>query len=189
MGFRDRVNAVDRIKFVTGNAALIEQRFFFPKKSNLQQINSSNVQKSTIACVMVVATLQSETEVFMQYLLALYASESGWNTLTPEQQQQGYVAYMAYTEALKTAGAYVGSNRLQPVSTATTVRLADGKPQVLDGPYVESKEQLGGYYLIEAADLDAALAWAARCPGAGHGIVEVRPVWATSSPQYFSPTN
>jgi hypothetical protein len=119
----------------------------------------------------------------MQYLLMLYADESGWDKLTPEQQQQGYAAYMAYTEALKAAGAHKSSNRLQPVSTATTVRATNGKPQVLDGPYVDSKEQLGGYYLIEAPDLDAALSWAARCPGAGHGTVEVRPVWEMSSPQ------
>ena len=58
------------------------------------------------------------------------------------------------------------------------MRLADGKPQVLDGPYADSKEQLGGYYLIDAPDLDAALAWAARCPTASHGVVELRPVWA-----------
>lgn len=114
----------------------------------------------------------------MQYLLMLYANEGGWNMLTKAEQEQGKAAYTAYTEALRKAGALVGSNRLQPVSAATTVRIADGKSQVLDGPYAESKEQLGGYYLIEAADLDAAIAWAARCPGAGHGIVEVRPVWA-----------
>src|ERR1700760_4691618 len=120
----------------------------------------------------------------MQYLLMLYSDESGWNRLSPAEQQQGYAAYMAYTEALKTAGAYVGSNRLRPVATATTVRTADGKSQVLDGPFADSKEQLGGYYLIEAPDLDAALAWAARCPGAGHGTVEVRPIWTMTSPQY-----
>jgi len=114
----------------------------------------------------------------MQYLLLLYAEETGWSKMTPAQQKQGEAAYGAYTAALKEAGAHVGSNRLQPVSTATTVRLADGKPQVLDGPYVETKEQLGGYYLIDAPDLDAALSWAARCPGAGHGTVEVRPIWA-----------
>jgi hypothetical protein len=85
---------------------------------------------------------------------------------------------MAYGEALRKAGVYVGSNRLQPAATATTVRLVDGKSQVLDGPYIDSKEQLGGYYLIEVADLDTALTWAARCPGAGHGTIEVRPVWA-----------
>ncbi len=76
-------------------------------------------------------------------------------------------AYMAYTEALKKAGALVGSNRLQPFATATTVKMANGKQQVLDGPYADSKEQLGGYYLIEAPDLDAAIAWAAPLSGRG----------------------
>ncbi len=115
----------------------------------------------------------------MQYLLMLYSDESMWGKMTTEQQQQGFAAYMAYTEALRAAGALAGSNRLQPVATATTVRTANGKTQVLDGPYADSKEQLGGYYLIDVPDLDAALAWAAKCPGAQHGIVEVRAVWPT----------
>jgi hypothetical protein len=114
----------------------------------------------------------------MQYLLMLYADETGWEKMTKEQQEQGYAAYMAYSEALKKADALRGSNRLRPTSAATTVRVANGKQQVLDGPYVETKEQLGGYYLIEAADLDAAISWASRCPGASHGVVEVRPVWS-----------
>jgi hypothetical protein len=113
----------------------------------------------------------------MQYLLSLYADESGWTRMNPAEQQQGATAYMAYTQALAAAGALKGSNRLQPVSTATTVRITDGKTHVLDGPYADSKEQLGGYYLIDVPDLDAALSWAARCPGAGHGVVEVRPIW------------
>lgn len=114
----------------------------------------------------------------MQYLLMLYAEEAGWSNLTRAQQQEGVAAYAAYTEALKKAGVHQGSNRLQPVSAATTVRVTNGKSQVLDGPYIESKEQLGGYYLIDVPDLDAALSWAARCPGASHGTIEVRPVWA-----------
>jgi hypothetical protein len=114
----------------------------------------------------------------MQYLLTLYAEEAGFQRMTKEQQQQGMAAYMAYTEALKQAGLYKGSNRLQPIATATTVRTVDGKTQVLDGPYADSKEQLGGYFLIEAPDLDAALSWAARCPGSQHGVIEVRPIWA-----------
>ena len=114
----------------------------------------------------------------MQYLLTLYAEEASWNRMTKDEQQKGVAAYMAYSEALKQAGALKGSNRLQPIATATTVRTVDGKTQVLDGPYADTKEQLGGYYLIEAADLDAALSWAARCPGSQHGVVEVRPVWA-----------
>jgi len=117
----------------------------------------------------------------MQYLLLLYANEHGWDSLPPAQQQQGAAAYKAYTEALQKSGALKGSNRLQPTSTATTVRNENGKAQVLDGPYADSKEQLGGYYLIEAPDLDAAIAWANRCPGAGHGTIEVRPVWEMSA--------
>lgn len=113
----------------------------------------------------------------MQYLLTLYADESGWDAMTPEQQQQGVAAYGAYTEALKQAGVLVGSNRLRPSATATTLRTTNGKTQVLDGPFADSKEQLGGYYLIDVPDLDAAMAWAGRCPGVQHGIVEVRAIW------------
>jgi hypothetical protein len=113
----------------------------------------------------------------MQYLLMLYVSEAAWTKLTPAEQGQGVAAYRAYTEALTKAGVLTGSNRLQSSSAATTVRIANGKPQVLDGPYADSKEQVGGYYLIDVADLDAAISWAARCPAAGHGVVEVRPVW------------
>jgi hypothetical protein len=113
----------------------------------------------------------------MQYLLMAYVDEAGWPKMTKSEQEQATGAYMAYMEALKKAGALVGSNRLQPSAAATTVRLVDGKSKVLDGPYADSKEQLGGYFLIEAADLDAAIAWGARCPAAGHGIVEVRPLW------------
>ncbi len=113
----------------------------------------------------------------MQYLLMLYGNEKLWGEMTPEQQKQGMAAYMAYTEALKQAGAYVGSNRLQNSANAAKVSVTNGKSQVLNGPYADTREQLAGYYLIEAADLDAALSWAARCPGASHGTIEVRPVW------------
>jgi hypothetical protein len=117
----------------------------------------------------------------MQYLLMVYVNEASWPKMSKAEQEQGMAAYGAYTEALNKAGVLKGSNRLQPVSTATTVRLANGKPQVLDGPYVDSKEQVGGYYLIDVADLDAAISWASRCPGASHGIVEVRPIWSMQS--------
>jgi hypothetical protein len=117
----------------------------------------------------------------MEYLLLLYVNENGWNALTPAQQQQGAAAYKAYTEALQKSGALKGSNRLRPTSSATTVRIENSKSQVLDGPYADSKEQLGGYYLIEAPDLDGAISWANRCPAAGHGVVEVRPVWNMSA--------
>jgi hypothetical protein len=113
----------------------------------------------------------------MQYMLMLYVREGNWSKLTKAEQEQGVAAYTAYTEALRTAGVFVGGNRLQPSSDATTVRITNGKSQVLDGPFADAKEQLGGYYMIDVPDLDAALEWAARCPTAGHGVVEVRPVW------------
>jgi hypothetical protein len=114
----------------------------------------------------------------MQYLFLLYADDTQWNKMTPEQQQQGVAAYGAYTQALKEAGVYVGSNRLRPAASATKLTAAsNGKTQVLDGPFADTKEQLGGYFLIEAPDLDAALTWAGRCPGAHHGTVEVRAIW------------
>jgi hypothetical protein len=113
----------------------------------------------------------------MQYMVLAYVDFSAFGRLTPEEQTHGLAAYTAFTEALKKSGAYLSSGRLQPASAATTVRVANGKTQVLNGPYAETKEQLGGYFLIEAPDLDAALSWAARCPAASHGTVEVRPLW------------
>jgi hypothetical protein len=112
----------------------------------------------------------------MQYAMLLYVNEAGWPKLTPAEREAGTAAYMAYSESLKKAGIFVGTGRLQASGAATTVRLKDGKTQVLDGPYADSKEQLGGYFLIEVPDLDAALAWAARCPTVGHGVVELRPI-------------
>jgi hypothetical protein len=117
----------------------------------------------------------------MQYLLMLYVDEAGWPKLTPAEQEQGMAAYVAYTEALTKAGALASTGRLQASTAATTVRVANGKPQVLDGPYADTKEQFGGYYIIDVADLDAAISWAARCPAAGHGVVEVRPFWGASA--------
>jgi hypothetical protein len=114
----------------------------------------------------------------MQYMLMIYSNESRWTRMTQAEREQGVAAYSAYTDALKKAGVLAGANRLQPTSAATTVRIANGKSQVLNGPYADAKEQLGGYYMIDVPDLDAALSWAARCPGASYGAIEVRPVWA-----------
>ncbi len=114
----------------------------------------------------------------MQYLLLIYGSEAGMLAATKEQSSQMLAAYGAYTEAMKKAGVIVGGERLKPTSTATSVRVAKGKTEVLNGPYAETKEQLGGYYMIDVPDLDSALSWAARCPGANHGTIEVRPIWA-----------
>lgn len=114
----------------------------------------------------------------MQYLLMIYANEAAWDRLSPAEQEEGVAAYNAYTDALREAGVLAGANRLAPGAAASTVRITNGKSEVLDGPYADAKEQLGGYYLIDVPDQDAAIAWAARCPGAFHGIMEVRPVWS-----------
>ena len=114
----------------------------------------------------------------MQYLLMIYGEEAAMQARGKDETDRLVGAFMAYTEAMQKAGVLVASNRLRPATTATTVRVADGKTQVLNGPYAETREQLGGYYLIEAADLDAALSWASRCPGAAYGAIEVRPIWA-----------
>jgi len=105
-----------------------------------------------------------------------YVNESGWPALTRAEQEHWLGAYRAYMEAMTKAGVLKSSSGLEPTASATTVRVANGKTQVLDGPYADSKEQLGGFHIIEVADLDAAISWAARSPTALHGIVEVRPV-------------
>jgi hypothetical protein len=114
----------------------------------------------------------------MEYLLLVYGQEQIWTASPPAQMQEMVGAFMAYTQALKDANVLRGSNRLRPISSATAVRVTDGKTRLVDGPFAETKEQLGGYYLIDVPDLDAALSWAARCPAAGHGTVEVRPIWS-----------
>ena len=119
----------------------------------------------------------------MNYIFLLYNDERKWASMTPEQSNREIGAYMLYTQALRDAGVYVGGNPLQPTSAATTVRVAaDGKTSVLDGPYPDTKEQLGGYYVVDVTDLDAAVAWAARCPCANYGSVEVRPIAEIPTP-------
>ena len=114
----------------------------------------------------------------MKYMLLVYGDEGEWHALPKNENDQRMAAYRAYMEALVQAGAMVGGDRLQSSTSATTVRIAGGKTNVLNGPYAETREQLGGYFLIDVPDLDAALSWAARCPGATHGVIEVRPIWA-----------
>jgi hypothetical protein len=112
----------------------------------------------------------------MQYLLMDYVNESGWPELTQDEKEYWLGAYRAYMEAMLNAGVLKESKGLYETSSATTVRVVEGQPQVLDGPYADTKEQLGGFHIIEVADLDAAIAWAARSPTALHGTVEVRPL-------------
>jgi hypothetical protein len=111
-----------------------------------------------------------------QYLLLIYGEESLWANLTPDQISAEMGAYFAYTQDLQKAGVYIGGNELHPVETAKTVSVQGGKQKVVDGPFAETKETLGGYYFITAESIEDALAWAAKCPGARYGRIEVRPV-------------
>jgi hypothetical protein len=112
----------------------------------------------------------------MQYMLLIYGDESKWAELSPDQLSAEMGAYFAYTQELAKAGVLVAGDELQPVATAKTVSLETGKQKVVDGPFAETKETLGGYYLVKAETVEEALAWAAKCPGAKYGRIEVRPV-------------
>ncbi|HZB93873.1 MAG TPA: YciI family protein [Stellaceae bacterium] len=114
----------------------------------------------------------------MKYMLLIYSHETAFESASKAQVEELVGAYTAYTRALTQSGVLVAGERLQRSTAATTVRQADGKAKVLNGPYAETKEQLAGFYMIDVPDLDAALTWATRCPGATYGVVEVRPVWA-----------
>ena len=112
----------------------------------------------------------------MQYLLLIYDDETKWASMSEAESGKFFAEYMEFTESIKKSGHYVAGDALQPTSTATTVRVRDGKTLSTDGPFAETREQLGGYYLVEAKDLDEAMAIAARIPSAKIGSIEVRPI-------------
>ena len=112
----------------------------------------------------------------MKYLALIYSEERRWEALPEEERTAAYARYGAFADAARDAGVLVGGAELASTTTATTVRVRDGQTAVTDGPYAESKETLGGYFVLECASMDEALDWAARIPGAEHGAVEVRPV-------------
>jgi hypothetical protein len=114
----------------------------------------------------------------MQFLLLIYEAESLMSTRSDAENGAVLQEYMAFTADIRATGKLVAGDALKPTPTATTVRVRDGKTVVTDGPFAETKEQLGGYYLVEATDLDDALKIAARVPGARYGCVEVRPIWS-----------
>jgi hypothetical protein len=113
----------------------------------------------------------------MQYLLMIYRNEAEMNAVSAAEGQKMMKEYETFTQSIIQNGNFKAGDRLQPASTATTVRVRDGKILTTDGPFAETREQLGGYYLIEAKDLDTALGIAARLPGAKVGSIEVRPIW------------
>jgi hypothetical protein len=111
----------------------------------------------------------------MQYMLLIYSDERLWSTMSESEMAEVMQAYTDYSNELASSGALRGGSELAPISTATTVRVRNGKVLTTDGPFAETKEQLGGYYLIDVPDLDQAIAWAAKIPSALSGSIEVRP--------------
>lgn len=112
----------------------------------------------------------------MQYLLMIYENEKVWVDMPEAQRNSMFGEYMTYTNDIKATKHFIAGDALQPVATATTVRVRDGKTQVTDGPFAETREQLGGFFMIDAPDLDAAINIASRIPAAKKGTVEIRPV-------------
>jgi hypothetical protein len=119
-------------------------------------------------------------ETHMNYLLLIYANEAEFESLGENALQTVVGEYADFTKSIVQAGNFKAADRLKPVSSASTVRVRNGKASITDGPFAETREQLGGYYLIEAKNLDEATAIAARIPGARFGSIEVRPVWQMS---------
>ena len=115
----------------------------------------------------------------MKYLLLIYDNEASMAGLAEAEQGKLFADYMDYTRAIRKSGNYLGGEALEPVATATTVRVRGGKTVTTDGPFAETREQLGGYYLVEAKDLDEAIALAARIPSSRYGCIEVRPIMPT----------
>ncbi len=112
----------------------------------------------------------------MEYLALIYSDETAWESFSEAERNAMYEQYGEFTDAARSEGVLVGGDELAPTSSATTVRIREGKQLVTDGPYTEVKESLGGYYLFDCASLEDAVGWASRIPGASHGAVEVRAV-------------
>jgi hypothetical protein len=112
----------------------------------------------------------------MRYMLLLFGDESSWANMSEEEGAAVMAAYDRYYEEATKAGVFVSGEGLQPTATATTMRIVGGERVLSDGPFAETKEQLGGFYVLECKDLDDALAWAERCPASGNGAIEIRPV-------------
>jgi hypothetical protein len=129
------------------------------------------------------STSANPTTSTTQYMLLIYDDEMQWQRMSEAEAGKAFGEYFAYSKALAEAGIIRGGAPLHPTPTATTVRVRDGRTLTTDGPFAETKEQLGGYYILDVASLDEALAWAAKCPGAKLGSVEVRPVMKVDMPE------
>ena len=121
---------------------------------------------------------ETRETVTVKYILLIYGDEREWQDLSQQEMAAVYEAHSAYGAALQEAGVMRGGAELKPTSTATTVRFGNGAPRTLDGPFAETKEQLGGYYIIEVDNLEQAIHWAERMPAMDSGSVEIRPLGA-----------
>jgi hypothetical protein len=119
----------------------------------------------------------------MKYLLLIYESEQAWAGVSEAEQGKIFGEYMEYTNRIKKNGNYIAGEALQPISAATTVRVKNGKTLTTDGPFAETKEQLGGFYMVEARDLDEAIKLATGIPAVRTGSIEVRPIMPTPPPE------
>lgn len=113
----------------------------------------------------------------MRYLLMIYGDEAEDMKASPAEQEANMAEYYAFTNEVRAKGLYEGGEALQPTNTATTVRIREGKLMSTDGPFAETKEQLGGYYLLNCENLDQAIEYAAKIPATRSGSVEIRPIW------------
>jgi hypothetical protein len=118
----------------------------------------------------------------MRYMLLIYGDPVAYEKMTPDEAAQNHLDYMAFTQSIVDSGEFVAGDPLQGVDAATTVRVRDGRRTTTDGPFAETREHLGGYYLVDCADLDRAVELAARIPDAGRGSVEVRPLMEIPAP-------
>jgi hypothetical protein len=147
----------------------LSDQFFAKKSCRSARLRSTQGQ-----------TLHPRTEeTAMQYLLLIYDAEKEWSNMSEAEQGKMFGEYMEFTRSIKQSGHYIGGEALQPIATATTVRVRNGKTVTTDGPFAETREQLGGYYLIEAKNLDDAIEVAARIPSSRIGSIEVRPIMET----------
>jgi hypothetical protein len=112
----------------------------------------------------------------MQYMLLIYAEEGGWDQIPADAQQAELAKWFTYSEEMKAAGVMIAGDALQPTASATSVSAKSGEVLVTDGPFAETKEALGGYYLMNVESLDEAIVWAKKCPGASYGTIELRPL-------------
>lgn len=155
------------------------------KGGRAQTLDSGNVDlglAGTTICVPAVQPRMNHTEETVKYLCLIYDAESVLNAMPKAETEKFLGEYMAFGNELRAQGQLVGGNRLRPVQDATTVRIRNGKVSATDGPFAETKEQLGGYYLVEARDLNEAIQIASRIPSARTGSIEVRPVWEMAPP-------